>query len=156
MMEIAPVGRIPAFTISSTMRCVSHAVGEAGLTTMGTPGKQRGCALFTQTPCREIECVDENSGALCRHQKMLSGKHVGLRQGDHSALFQYSSLSQCTADLGVILHGVDRTIHVKGGIRLRGAGIEEGEAKIFIAICREHIGDLGEQVCTLSITEIPE
>ena len=49
MMEIAPGGRISAFTISSTILCVSQAVGEAGFTTMGTPESSAGAA-FSQKP----------------------------------------------------------------------------------------------------------
>src|SRR5258708_35204094 len=48
-MEIAPGGKIFAFTISSTIRCVSQAVGEAGFTTTGTPESNAGAA-FSHSP----------------------------------------------------------------------------------------------------------
>src|SRR2546427_5569107 len=49
MIEIAPGGKILAFTISSTIRCVSQAVGEAGFTTTETPESSAGAA-FSQRP----------------------------------------------------------------------------------------------------------
>src|SRR5207245_9555825 len=49
MMEIAPDGKMPAFTMSSTILCANQAVGEAGFTTMGTPDSSAG-ALFSQRP----------------------------------------------------------------------------------------------------------
>ena len=48
-MEIAPVGKTAAFTMSSTIRCVNQAVGEAGLTMMGTAESNAGAA-FSQKP----------------------------------------------------------------------------------------------------------
>ena len=48
-IEIAPSGKIPAFTTSSTIRWVSQAVGEAGFTTTGTPDNSAG-ATFSQRP----------------------------------------------------------------------------------------------------------
>src|SRR5207248_9977665 len=44
-----PDGRMPDFTTSSTIRCASHAVGEAGFTSTGTPERNAGAA-FSQKP----------------------------------------------------------------------------------------------------------
>src|SRR3979490_971550 len=89
MMEIAPGGKISAFTISSTIRCVSQAVGEAGFTSVGHPDgdarEQRGRSLFAETPGGKIKCIDENCGALCGHQKMLPNKRVALRERNQGA-----------------------------------------------------------------------
>src|SRR5260370_16732282 len=49
IIEIAPSGKIAAFTISSTIRCVTQAVGEAGFTRTGTPESSAGAA-FSQRP----------------------------------------------------------------------------------------------------------
>src|SRR5262249_9768503 len=47
--ERAPAGRRPDFTMSSTLLCGGHAVGEAGFTTTGTPESRAGPA-FSQKP----------------------------------------------------------------------------------------------------------
>src|SRR2546429_7067476 len=46
---MAPTGRMPAFTTSSTILWASHAVGEAGFTQIGTPERSAGAA-FSQKP----------------------------------------------------------------------------------------------------------
>ena len=92
---------MPAFTMSSTMRCVSHAVGEAGFMTIGTPEIMRGRCLLAQAPGRKIEGVDENRRAFRGSRKCCAAKTLVFRKRDPRAFFQDAALVLIAADLCV-------------------------------------------------------
>src|SRR5260370_3121862 len=67
IMEIAPGGKIFAFTISSTIRCVSQAVGEAGFTTTGTPESNAGAAFSHRPQAGKLNSVITTAAPFAAH-----------------------------------------------------------------------------------------
>src|SRR5258706_5193974 len=68
-MEIAPGGKIFAFAISSTIRCVSQAVGEAGFTTTGTPESNAGAAFSHSPQAGKLNALMQTAAPLASIRK---------------------------------------------------------------------------------------
>src|SRR5260370_697270 len=128
--------------------------GGSGVQYDGDTGEQRGGSLFAETPGGKVKCIDENCGALRGHQKMLPNKRVTLREGNQGAFLQHFSIGQGPSDFGVILHGVNGAVHIERGIRLSSAQIQQRKPKVLFTICGERIGDLGQHLSALGISEL--
>src|SRR5260370_12644058 len=69
IIEIAPSGKIAAFTISSTIRCVTQAVGEAGFTRIGTPDSTAGAAFSQRPQAAKLNTLINTPSPFPRTQK---------------------------------------------------------------------------------------